>query len=171
MATEPMIPVLVYSMRHDPSKKVLDTIKALNKTSMFKYICIEEVPRSSIPAGITLVPTIMLPETGKLLTGHSQIMPYLAQPVETRRQQYTKQNDMPRELRQEKAELLAFEKDDPLDMFEQFEGVDGGDGLAPSGGPVDFGAMTSKMSEQEMKDMMEARQNEFSAMMPKVARY
>jgi hypothetical protein len=120
------LPIIVYAMNHDASDKVLEVIKVMNKSSYFRYICIQEVSRDGIPPGVNRVPSIYMPDTKQVLVGHSQIMPFLARPVETRREAPTQNRSVPSGMGPPpSSELNSFnvETEDKTDMFGSYDGA------------------------------------------------
>ena len=124
--TSPMdrLPILVYAMNHEPSNKVLEVLKMMNKTSFFRYICVQEVGREGIPPGVSRVPSVYIPDTKQVLVGHTQIMPYLARPVESRREAPVQNHSVPIGLAPPPSgELNSFnvETEDKNEMFGSYD--------------------------------------------------
>lgn len=117
------LPILVYAMNHELSNKVLEVLKIMNKTNYFRYICIQEVPRDNIPPGVLRVPSIYIPETKQVLVGHTQIMPYLARPVDTRRETPTQNSVIPSNMEVPRGELNSFniETEDKNDIYGAYD--------------------------------------------------
>jgi hypothetical protein len=86
MSSNPNVPVLFYSDRCATCKEVIQTIQALNKASLFRFVCIDTTPRNYIPAEIKAVPTVMIPQTKELVTGKAAIFSRISKPVESRRE-------------------------------------------------------------------------------------
>ena len=78
-------PFLFYSDRCPNSKQVIETLKALNKISLYKLIAVETIPRAQIPAFLTSVPTLYHPETKDVVVGKA-IYGYIAKPTNARKE-------------------------------------------------------------------------------------
>ena len=86
MSANPNVPVLFYSERSANSKEVVQTIQALNKASLFRFVCIDTTPRNYIPAEVKAVPTVINPQTKEVITGKAAIFARISKPVESRRE-------------------------------------------------------------------------------------
>jgi hypothetical protein len=78
-------PFLFYSERCPNSKQVIETLKALNKISLYKLVAVETIPRAQIPAFLTAVPTLYNPETKDVVKG-KDIYGYIAKPTNARKE-------------------------------------------------------------------------------------
>ena len=78
-------PFLFYSERCPNSKQVIETLKALNKISLYKLIAVETIPRAQIPQFLTAVPTLYNPETKDVVKG-KDIYGYIAKPTNARKE-------------------------------------------------------------------------------------
>ena len=78
-------PYLFYSERCPHSKQIIETLKALNKASLYKFILVENLPRNQIPAFLKAVPTIYNPETKEAVTG-KDIYGFIAKPTNARKE-------------------------------------------------------------------------------------
>ena len=83
-------PILFYSSRCTHSKQILDTVKALNKDSLFRMFSIDGKSRAELPPFLQSVPTLYLPETKDVYKG-KDIYAYIAKPVVARREIPTQQ--------------------------------------------------------------------------------
>ena len=79
------LPYLFYSERCPNSKQVIETLKALNKTGLYKFILVESIPRNQIPAFLKSVPTLYNPETKDVVVG-KDIYGYIAKPTNARKE-------------------------------------------------------------------------------------
>jgi hypothetical protein len=86
MSANPNVPVLFYSERCPNSKEVVQTIQALNKASLFRFVCIDTTPRNYIPPEIKSVPTVINPQTKEVITGKAAIFARISKPVDSRRE-------------------------------------------------------------------------------------
>lgn len=86
MSANPNVPVLFYSERCANSKEVIQTIQALNKASLFRFVCVDTTPRQYIPPEIKSVPTVINPQTKELVVGKNAIFAKLSKPVDSRRE-------------------------------------------------------------------------------------
>jgi hypothetical protein len=86
MSANPNVPVLFYSERCANSKEVVQTIQALNKASLFRFVCIDTTPRNYIPPEVKAVPTVINPQTKEVITGKAAIFARISKPVESRRE-------------------------------------------------------------------------------------
>jgi hypothetical protein len=78
-------PYLFYSERCPHSKQIIETLKALNKSSLYKFILVESIPRNQIPAFLKSVPTLYNSETKDVITG-KEIYGYIAKPTNARKE-------------------------------------------------------------------------------------
>ncbi len=78
-------PYLFYSERCANSKQVIETLKALNKAGLYKFILVESLPRNQIPAFLKAVPTLYNPETKDVIVG-KDIYGYIAKPTNARKE-------------------------------------------------------------------------------------
>ena len=83
-------PYLFYSERCPNSKQIIETLKALNKAGLYKFILVESLPRDKIPSFLTKVPTLYLPETKDVIVG-KDIFGYIAKPTAARKEIPTNQ--------------------------------------------------------------------------------
>lgn len=184
-------PYLFYSERCPHSKQIIETLKALNKTSLYKFILVEGLPRNQIPAFLKSVPTLYNSETKDVITG-KDIYGYIAKPTNARK-----------EIPQKEGAVGGSMKDAPIGDLSPwgFEGMgrltesysmwdsptsfvaeggsmytflDGSGGVAPSGaglpaknGPDTENTIKSKTGgnddvKKRMEDMQKRRETEFS---------
>jgi hypothetical protein len=78
-------PYLFYSERCPNSKQIIETLKALNKSSLFKFILVESLPRDQIPGFLKKVPTLYVPDTKDVIVG-KDIFGYISKPTAARTQ-------------------------------------------------------------------------------------
>jgi len=78
-------PYLFYSERCPNCKQIIETLKGLNKASLYKFILIESLPRDQIPAFVTKVPTLYVPDTKDVIVG-KDIFGYIAKPTNARKE-------------------------------------------------------------------------------------
>ena len=84
-------PYLFYSDQCPNSKQIIETLKALNKTGLYKFILINRsTPREQIPAFLKAVPTLYIPETKDVIIG-KDIYGYIAKPTNSRNEKATKE--------------------------------------------------------------------------------
>jgi hypothetical protein len=83
-------PYLFYSERCANSKQIIETLKALNKTSLYKFILVESLQRNQIPSFLTKVPTLYNPESKEVVVG-KDIYGYISKPTNSRKELPTKQ--------------------------------------------------------------------------------
>ena len=184
-------PYLFYSERCPHSKQIIETLKALNKTSLYKFILVEGLPRNQIPAFLKSVPTLYNSETKDVITG-KDIYGYIAKPTNARK-----------EIPQKEGAVGGPMKDAPIGDLSPwgFEGMgrltesysmwdsptsfvagggsmytflDGSGGVAPSGaglpgtnGPDTENTIKSKTGgnddvKKRMEEMQQRRETEFS---------
>jgi len=82
-------PYLFYSERCPNSAQIIETLKALNKSSLYKFILVEKLARDQIPSFLTKVPTLFVPETKEVIVG-KDIYGYIAKPTNSRKELPTK---------------------------------------------------------------------------------
>lgn len=85
MSANPNVPVLFYSEKCANSREVVQTIQALNKAALFRFVCVDTTPRQYLPAELKSVPTIIDPRTKQSVVGKASIFAILSKPVDSRR--------------------------------------------------------------------------------------
>lgn len=83
-------PYIFYSERCPNSKQIIETLKALNKTALYKFILVDGLSRDKIPAFLTKVPTLYVPETKDVIVG-KDIYGFIAKPTNSRTDKPTKE--------------------------------------------------------------------------------
>jgi hypothetical protein len=83
-------PYLFYSERCPHSKQIIETLKALNKAGLYKFVLVESLARNQIPSFLQKVPTLYLPETKDVIIG-KDIFGYIAKPTNARKELPTKE--------------------------------------------------------------------------------
>lgn len=78
-------PYLFYSERCPNSQQVISTLKALNKSGLYKFILVESIPRNQIPSFLKAVPTLYNPETKDVIVG-KDIYGFIAKPTNSRKE-------------------------------------------------------------------------------------
>lgn len=78
-------PYLFYSERCSNCKQIIETLKGLNKASLYKFVLIESLTRAQIPAFVTKVPTLYVPDTKDVIVG-KDIFGYIAKPTNARKE-------------------------------------------------------------------------------------
>lgn len=86
-------PYLFYSDRCANSKQVIETLKALKKASLYKFVAVESLPRDKIPAFLKAVPTLYVPTTKDVIIG-KDIYGYIAKPTNARNEVPTKEGSI-----------------------------------------------------------------------------
>jgi len=85
-------PYLFYSDQCANSKQIIETMKALNKTGLYKFVLINRsTPRDQIPSFLKAVPTLYVPETKEVIIG-KDIYGYIAKPTNSRNEKPTKES-------------------------------------------------------------------------------
>jgi glutaredoxin-related protein len=82
-------PYLFYSERCPHSKQIIETLKGLNKTSLYKFVLVEQLARNQIPEFLKKVPTLYVPDSKEILVG-PQIFGYISKPTSARKELPTK---------------------------------------------------------------------------------
>lgn len=83
-------PYLFYSERCPNSMQIIETLKALNKTALYKFVLVESLPRNQIPAFLKKVPTLYVPDKKEVVVG-KDIFGYIAKPTAARSELPTSQ--------------------------------------------------------------------------------
>lgn len=78
-------PYLFYSERCPNCKQIIETLKALNKAGLYKFVLVESLPREQIPSFLKKVPTLYNPETKDVVVG-KDIFGYIAKPTNSRKE-------------------------------------------------------------------------------------
>jgi len=84
-------PYLFYSERCANSKQIIETLKALNKAGLYKFVLVESLPRDKIPSFLTKVPTLYIPDTKEVVVGKNEIFGFIAKPTNARKELPTKE--------------------------------------------------------------------------------
>lgn len=87
-------PFLFYSEKCPNSKQVIETLKALNKLGLYKFVLVDTLQRNQIPAFLTKVPTLYNPETKDVIVG-KDIYGYIAKPTNARKELPAKNDTSP----------------------------------------------------------------------------
>jgi hypothetical protein len=82
-------PYLFYSERCPNSKQIIETLKALNKAGLYKFVLVDTLPRDKIPEFLKKVPTLYVPETKDVIIG-KDIYGFIAKPTNSRKEVATK---------------------------------------------------------------------------------
>lgn len=85
-------PYLFYSDREPNSKQIIETLKALNKAGLFKFVDVLSIPRNQIPPWLKSVPTLYVPDKKEVIVG-KDIYGYIAKPTNSRNELPTKPED------------------------------------------------------------------------------
>jgi len=85
-------PYLFYSERCPHSKQIIETLKGLNKSGLYKFVLVESLARNQIPAFLKKVPTLYVPDSKEVLVGQ-QIFGYISKPTSSRSELPTKAAD------------------------------------------------------------------------------
>lgn len=83
-------PYLFYSNRCQHSTQVIETLKGLNKASLYKFVLVESLAREQIPPFLKKVPTLYVPATKEVIVG-SDIYGFIAKPTNSRKELPTKE--------------------------------------------------------------------------------
>jgi hypothetical protein len=89
-------PYLFYSDRCPNSKQIIETLKGLNKTGLYKFIQVETLQREQIarlPFQLDKVPTLYIPTTKDVVVG-KDIYGYIAKPTNSRNEIPSKETPM-----------------------------------------------------------------------------
>lgn len=78
-------PYLFYSDRCQNSQQIIQTLKALNKGGLYKFVQVETLPRNQIPSFLQKVPTLYVPDTKEVIVG-KDIYGYIAKPTNSRKE-------------------------------------------------------------------------------------
>ena len=85
-------PFLFYSERCPHSKQIIETLKGLNKSGLYKFVLVESLDRKQIPAFLKKVPTLFVPDSKEVLVGN-EIFGYISKPTSARKELPTKGAD------------------------------------------------------------------------------
>lgn len=84
-------PYFFYSSKCANCSQVIETLKALNKAGLYKFILVESLPRDQIPSFLKKVPTLYIPETKEVIVGKTEIFAQIAKPTNARKELPNKQ--------------------------------------------------------------------------------
>jgi hypothetical protein len=87
-------PYLFYSERCPHSKQIIETLKALNKAGLYKFILVETLARDKIPPFLQKVPTLYNPDSKEVIVG-KDIFGYIAKPTNARKEHPVKEEPKP----------------------------------------------------------------------------
>lgn len=87
-------PYFFYSNKCSNCSQVIETLKALNKAGLYKFILVESLPRNQIPSFLKKVPTLYIPETKEVIVGKTEIFAQIAKPTNARKELPTKQDSI-----------------------------------------------------------------------------
>jgi hypothetical protein len=82
-------PYLFYSDRDPHSKQIIETLKALNKAGLYKFIDALSLQPAQRPAWLKAVPTLYVPDTKEVVVG-KDIYGYISKPTNSRKELPTK---------------------------------------------------------------------------------
>ena len=85
-------PYLFYSDRDPHSKQIIETLKALNKAGLYKFIDALTIQPNQRPAWLKAVPTLYIPDTKDVIVG-KDIYGYISKPTNSRKELPTKPED------------------------------------------------------------------------------
>lgn len=88
-------PYFFYSNRCANCAQIIETLKALNKAGLYKFILVESLPRNQIPPFLKKVPTLYIPDTKEVIVGKNEIFGYIAKPTNARNELPTKSSETP----------------------------------------------------------------------------
>ena len=88
-------PYFFYSNRCSNCSQIIETLKGLNKSGLYKFILIESLARDQIPAFLKKVPTLYIPSTKEVIVGKNEIFGYIAKPTNARNELPTKGAEAP----------------------------------------------------------------------------
>jgi hypothetical protein len=100
-------PFLFYSEKCPNSKQVIETLKALNKVGLYKFVLVDTLQRNQIPAFLTKVPTLYNPETKDVIVG-KDIYGYIAKPTNARKELPAKSDTSPASAQTQIGDLNAW---------------------------------------------------------------
>jgi hypothetical protein len=87
-------PYLFYSERCPHSKQIIETLKALNKSGLYKFVLVESLARNQVPEFLKKVPTLYVPDSKEVVVG-KDIFGYISKPTNSRKELPTKENGVP----------------------------------------------------------------------------
>jgi len=79
-------PILFYSKKCSNCSQVMQTLQALNKTPMFRYVEVETIPRNQIPPYLKVIPTVFVPETQTVIETKNNIFSFISKPTNSRKE-------------------------------------------------------------------------------------
>jgi hypothetical protein len=78
-------PYLFYSEKCPNCTQIIETLKGLNKSGLYKFVLVESLPRNQIPGFLKKVPTLYVPDTKDVIVG-KDIFGYIAKPTNSRKE-------------------------------------------------------------------------------------
>lgn len=86
-------PYFFYSNRCANCTQIIETLKGLNKSGLYKFILIESLARDKIPSFLKKVPTLYVPDTKEVIVGKNEIFGYIAKPTNARNEHPVKSSE------------------------------------------------------------------------------
>jgi hypothetical protein len=86
-------PYFFYSNRCANCSQIIETLKGLNKSGLYKFILVESLSKNQIPSFLTKVPTLYIPDTKEVIVGKNDIFGYIAKPTNARNELPTKNGE------------------------------------------------------------------------------
>ena len=74
-------PYFFYSNRCPNCSQIIETLKGLNKSGLYKFILVESLARDKIPSFLKKVPTLYIPDTKEVIVGKNEIFGFIAKPT------------------------------------------------------------------------------------------
>ena len=86
-------PYFFYSNRCPNCSQIIETLKGLNKSGLYKFILVESLARDKIPSFLKKVPTLYIPDTKEVIVGKNEIFGFIAKPTNARNELPVKNNE------------------------------------------------------------------------------
>ena len=128
-------PFIFYSERDPNSKQVIETLKALNKISLYKFILVDTLQRNQIPAFLKAVPTLYNPETKEVVVG-KEIYGYIAKPTNARKELPAKTDTTPASAQTPAGDLNAWGFEGSGRLTESYSSWDAPTSFSGEGGSM-----------------------------------
>jgi len=128
-------PFLFYSDKCPNSKQVIETLKALNKVGLYKFVLVDTMQRTQIPAFLKAVPTLYNPETKEVVVG-KEIYGYIAKPTNARKELPAKSDTSPASAQTPVGDLNAWGFEGSSRLTESYSSWDTPTSFSSEGGSL-----------------------------------
>ncbi len=128
-------PYFFYSNRCPNCSQIIETLKGLNKSGLYKFILVESLARDKIPSFLKKVPTLYIPDTKEVIVGKNEIFGFIAKPTNARNELPVKNNEAPMQ-QQAIGDISAWGFEGTKNLSESYSLWDAPNSFASGGGSM-----------------------------------